>query len=142
MRIRVRKGYILVISEGLVNFQGFLGGVGKRAKGTAFFPFIFVRSEEFNTSWLITHEKIHFRQQLETLFIGSILLMICERLYARFFLNKTNFEAYLWGSGEQEAYLNQHNENYLKTRKLWAQFSYLKHKKSFTLGAPGEVIQS
>lgn len=140
MKIRVGKGYILVISERLLNFYGFLGGVGNKAKGSAFFPFIFLRSDEFFTPWLVNHEKIHFRQQLETLFIGSLVLSILERFYARFILNKTKFDSYLWGSGEQEAYLNQNNIGYLKSRAVWTQFRYLKNKKNISIPKFGEVV--
>ena len=65
--------------------------------------------------------------------------MIFERLYARIVLQKTKFDAYIWSSGEQEAYLNQHNLDYLKTRPLWNQFRYLKNKKKISLPSPGEV---
>ena len=140
MKIKFNKGYLLIISKSLVYFFGFLAGVGNEAKGSAFFPFIFVKSEEFIQPWLITHERIHFRQQIETLFIGSFLIAIVERLYARIILGKTKFESYLWLSGEQEAYLNQSNDDYLKTRPLWHQFSYIKNKKKITLPSPGEVI--
>lgn len=139
MKIQFKKGYILIISEKLVNFLGFLSGVGNQVKGSAFFPFMFVKSDEFVVDWLITHERIHFRQQLETLFIGHIIIYYIEKIYARFMLKKSSFDAYLWSSGEQEAYLNMYNKDYLKTRKPWAQFHYIKHKKSFTLTGPGQI---
>ncbi len=119
--------------------MGFLSGTGKQIKGSALFPFIFVKSDEFVVDWLITHERIHFKQQLETLFIGSIIIYFAEKTYARFALKKSSFDAYLWSSGEQEAYLNMYNKDYLKTRKLWAQFSYVRNKKSFTLTGPGQI---
>lgn len=113
MKIIPKNLYILIISKNLVWFFGLLSGVSKRAKGSAFFPFIFVKSEELIQPWLIIHERIHFRQQLETLFIGSILLSIFEKLYAHFILKKSWFDSYLYSSGEQEAYLNQSNSEYL-----------------------------
>jgi len=140
MKIISKNGYILIISPNLVYFFGLLAGVAKKAKGSAFFPFIFVKSEEFIQPWLITHEQIHFRQQLETLFVGSILIGIFEKLYARFFLKKSWFDSYIWCSGEQEAYLNQNNLEYLKSRKVWSQFLHIKNKREFTLGNNGEVI--
>ncbi len=104
------------------------------------FPFIFIKSEEFLQPWLINHERIHFRQQIELLFVGSFLINFIEKIYARFFKNKTKFNSYLYISAEQEAYLNQNNPDYLKTRKLWAQFYYVKNKKTFNLGKSGEVL--
>jgi len=139
MKIKFKKDYILVVSETLVYCIGFIGGVGKRAKGAALFPFILVKSDEYVADWLINHERIHFRQQIETLFIGFFVLTLIERLYARLVLKKTRFEAYLWGSGEQEAYINQNNPDYLKTRTFWTQFKYLKNKKAITLPEPGKV---
>jgi hypothetical protein len=140
MKIIPKNGYILIISPTIVYFFGLLAGVAEKAKGSAFFPFIFIKSDEFVQPWLITHERIHFRQQIETLFVGSILLSILEKLYAHFILKKSWFDSYLWSSGEQEAYLNQSNPEYLKSRKFWSQFFYLKNKRRFVLGNPGEVI--
>lgn len=140
MKIIPKNGYILIISKKLVWFSGLLAGVSEKAKGSAFFPFIFVKSDEFIQPWLITHERIHFRQQIETLFVGSILLSIFEKLYAHFILKKSWFDSYLWSSGEQEAYLNQSNPKYLNSRKFWSQFFYIKNKRQFILGNQGEVI--
>ncbi len=140
MKIKFRKGYILIISEKAVLFLGYLSGVGGKAKGVALFPFVFIKSEEFDLPWLITHERIHFRQQIETLFVGALVLEYAEKLYAHFVLKMSWFDAYLWTSGEQESYLNQGNPDYLKTRKFWSQFAYISNKKKFTLGKPGEVI--
>jgi hypothetical protein len=91
---------------------------------------------------LINHELIHFRQQLETLFIGSILFDVLESLYACMVLGKTFSDAYKWRSSEQEAYRNQLNANYLHDRRLWTRFKYLTDKKMFTFGNPGEIIYS
>jgi len=140
MKIKFKKGYILIISQKVLRFVAYMGGNdGKKAKGAAFFPFLFVKSEEFMVDWVLIHEQIHFRQQIETLFIGSIILGILEKLYAHFVLNKSWFDSYLWISGEQEAYLNMYDQNYLKNRKMWAQFHYLKYKKNFTLTGPGII---
>ena len=139
MKIQFKKGYILVVSEKLIYFIGYISGVGKTAKGGAFFPFIFVKSDEFAVNWLITHERIHFRQQLETLFIGFILISLFEKAYAYFILKKSWFDSYLWSSGEQEAYLNMYNNDYLQNRKPWAQFYYFRHKKNFILTGPGQI---
>ncbi len=122
-----------------MDFCGILGGVGKIAKGAAWFPFIFIRSKEFDVDWLIIHERIHFRQQIETLYIGSTIIVLFEMLYAYFILKKTWWDAYLWCSNEQEAYLNMHDKDYLKNRKLWSRFHYIKNKKDFILTGPGQI---
>lgn len=140
MKFKQKFGCIVVVSSTCLNIFGYVGGVGKRAKGAALFPFIFIRSEEYLIPRLINHERIHFRQQLETLFIGSFFLAILERIFARVVLKKTNFEAYLFGSGEQEAYLHQNDLNYLKQRPLWKQFYYLKYKKNISLTEKGEIV--
>ncbi len=140
MRIQVKKGYILVVSRTLGYLCGWYSGHAKLAKGAAFYPFIFVQSEELILPWLIIHERIHFRQQLETLIIGSFLITWSERLYARLVLKKNRFEAYLWSSSEQEAYRNMHDDTYLEKRKCWAQFRYMKNKKKITFNGPGQII--
>lgn len=140
MKVYLKKDHILVTSERAINFIGQICGVGKRAKGAAWFPFLFVRSEAHINPVLVNHERIHFRQQLETLFLGSLIFNTAEKLYARIFLRKSRFDAYLWKSAEQEAYINQDNLNYLKSRPLWNQFRYVSNKRKITIPAPGEVV--
>lgn len=54
MKIKFKKGHILVISQKVLRLASYLGGNdGKKAKGAAFFPFIFVKSDEFLLDWLI-----------------------------------------------------------------------------------------
>lgn len=140
MKIRVEKGYISVVSPKLTWFCGLWGGSPKLARAAAFFPFLIFRSDQEKVPWVINHERIHFRQQLETLFIGAIILTILETAYAVFVLNKSFSEAYTWRSSEQEAYRNQQNFHYLENRPLWEQFKYIKDKKALTFGKPGEII--
>jgi hypothetical protein len=49
-------------------------------------------------------------------------------------------EVYLWRTAEQEAYRNQQDQCYLLNRPPWAQFKYLKNKRTFTPGRSGEII--
>jgi len=135
-----KKGYILVVSPLLVYVIGFSCGAPSRARAVAVFPFIIVRSHKELQPWLINHELIHFRQGIETLFIGSWLLSLVETVYAMLVLRKSLKEAYVWRSNEQEAYRNQGNSEYLKTRKLWSRFRYLRDKRAFKVGGPGEVV--
>ena len=124
----------------MMDLFGAISGVGKKGKGAALYPFIFVRNMSFINPVLINHELIHFKQQVETLFIGSFLLNIFERLYTKFFLKKDAMTSYTWASAEQEAYRNQNNLNYLKSRKLWSQFFYIKNKKIISFPKPGTVV--
>lgn len=139
MKIRFEKGYILVISETLIRLYGQISIGSTEAKGAAMFPFLFVKDESFLQPWLINHERIHFRQQLETLFIGVIVVSLFERLYARFILKKTKGERYLYAAAEQEAYLNMDNPNYLNQRRWGSLFHYIRHKRDFKLIGPGKM---
>jgi len=85
--------------------------------GLAIFPFIFVANKNQNNFFvLINHEKIHFRQQVGLLFI-SFLFWYYIAMFRKGYRNI---------SFEREAYENQENLNYLKTRK-W--FSFLKYQR-------------
>lgn len=135
MRIYRKHGVTIVVSETIVKLSGLImvGKQGMReAKAAAFFPFIFVRAEEYVTPFFINHERIHFRQQIETLFVGSWLLTIFEDIYSRMFLKLKAPDYYLYRSVEQEAYRNQHNFNYLKKRRWFELFKYIRDKKKLT----------
>lgn len=140
MKLKIENGYISIISPKLTWFCGLFSGSPKLARAAALFPFIIFRSKEEQSTWLINHELIHFRQQLEMLFIGLLLLDLVETVYAVVILKKSFPEAYKWRSSEQEAYRNQQNSNYLKERKLWSVFHYIRDKRNFSFGVPGEII--
>lgn len=142
MKILFKKNYILVISPKLTWFCGLSAGTPKLARAAALFPFIIFRSEEEQLPWVINHELIHFRQQIETLFVGLIFLDLFETMYFILVRGKSLGEAYKMRASEQEAYRNQQNMNYLKERKPFALFVYLKDKKEFNYGKPGEIIFS
>lgn len=137
MKLQARAGYILVESPILVKFFGRLAAGRNTAKGAAMWPFLFVLGKDYTPDWLITHELIHFRQQLETLFIGLPILTFFERLYARFALKKDKFARYLYSASEQEAYLNMYNPDYLKNRPFGSVWHYVRHKRDFILTGPG-----
>ena len=96
--------------------------------------------EDAETAWVINHELIHFRQQLETFLIGLPILSFIERQYARWILKKPKMERYLYAASEQEAYRNQQDADYLSKRKFGTVFWYIIHKRNFTFGQPGEII--
>ncbi|MEZ4103937.1 MAG: hypothetical protein R3B60_01490 [Candidatus Paceibacterota bacterium] len=133
------------MSENLVRLAGFVsfGDEGsKKAKAAAFFPFIFVKSEKYITPVFINHEKIHFRQQLETLFLGIFILNVIEDIYSMLFLKLQGQDRYLYRASEQEAYRNQLNLKYLEKRKIFSLFKFIKDKRKlqFIEGRLPEVI--
>jgi len=140
MKTKIEKGYISIVSPKLTWFCGIWSGSPKLTRAAALFPFIVFRSEEEKVPWLVNHERIHFRQQLETAFVGLLVWSFLETLYARLILKKSLKESYLWRSSEQEAYRNQKDFHYLENRPLWAMFRYVKDKKAFTFGSLGEII--
>ena len=73
---------------------------------------------------LLNHEKIHLRQQIELLIIGFYIWYVVEFLI-RILKYKTWSEAYLNISFEREAYQNENNLDYLKSRSLFTFFRYL-----------------
>jgi len=81
------------------------------------FPFI-VSKEPMDAATL-NHETIHIRQQLELLVVGFYFL------YALYYLiglakYKDKHRAYFMIPFEQEAYTNDQNLDYLKTRKAYS----------------------
>lgn len=98
------------------------------AKGFAavtIYPFVFVRTDEAVTPQLLTHERIHGRQQLEMLLLPFFAWYIVEWLIRLCIDRRT---AYRMISFEQEAYRNDWNEDYLKTRRPWRWVQYLKNR--------------
>lgn len=145
MKLYRKHEALIVESELVVKLAGLLM-VGRKgadeAKAAAFVPFVFVRKEEYATPIFINHERIHFKQQLETLIIGSWILHILEDLYSRLFLGLKAPDYYLYRAVEQEAYRNQHDMDYLKNRKWFSVFKYITDKRQLTFieGKAPEVI--
>jgi hypothetical protein len=79
-------------------------------KGITLFPFIFVENKRDRV--LINHELIHYQQAKELLVIGFYLWYLWE--WIRRGYKKNMFEI--------EAYNNEKDLNYLKTRKKYAFF--------------------
>jgi hypothetical protein len=57
------------------------------------------------------------------------LIQIFEDVYSRLFLKLKAPDYYLYRAHEQEAYLNQENLEYLKTRKWFSLFKYVTQKQ-------------
>lgn len=91
----------------------------KNVEGITLFPFgIFIR-EDIPDKVTINHEMIHIKQQKEMLVIPFYLLYLIEYL----------FKGYYSISFEIEAYLNQDNFEYLKTRKHYCWIKWIKKQK-------------
>ena len=91
------------------------------------FGILFTKSEEPLSDKSINHESIHTEQMKEMLFIFFYLWYGIEYVLIRLF-HKKQGDAYHDVSFEEEAYNNQHNLDYLKTRKHYSWFKYLKVK--------------
>jgi hypothetical protein len=138
--IKIKKVYILIIAPRFVRWIGRITTGNSNARALAIFPFIIATPEDAETKWIINHELIHFRQQIETLFIGLPIISFIERQYARWVLKKTKAERYLYAASEQEAYINQQDREYLRKRKFGSVFRYIFNKRDFTFGKPGEIV--
>jgi len=89
------------------------------------FPLIILRTRALRSdSVLITHEKIHLRQQLELLIVFFYIWYVTEYYY-HYFRLKNPYKAYKAISFEREAYAMEHDPNYLATRKLWGFWKYI-----------------
>ena len=90
-----------------------------RVIGLTVFPFVFLKQKDMKlNAILINHERIHLRQQLELLVIPFYLIYFIE-----FCVNLIKYKnvntAYYNISFEKEAYLNEKDLGYLKTRPSW-----------------------
>ena len=91
----------------------------KGFNGITLWPFILVRSKGLKEDPVfINHEKIHLRQQLELLIVFFYIWYGLEFL-VRLLQYKNRYQAYRNISFEREAYKNDKDFNYLKTRRFW-----------------------
>ncbi len=88
-------------------------------------PFIFIKdkSDRYNKV-LINHERIHLRQQIEMLWIFFFIWYILEFLI-RYLQYQNWHKAYRMISFEKEAYENETDFNYLKTKSMASFVKYL-----------------
>ena len=93
--------------------------------GITIFPFILLKSADLKSdSKLINHERIHLRQQLELLvFIFYLWYLIEFLLRIAYFRNWK--KAYQNLSFEREAYTNEKDLDYLKSRPWFNYLSYM-----------------
>ncbi len=115
------KTPIIIKSEKCLNSISWIMRVG----GITLWPFIIIRP---NKNWIVVnHESIHIKQQQELLVIPFYLLYILE-WFIGVFVHGSIMKSYYNISFEKEAYENQSNPNYLKTRKLFSWVKYIKRE--------------
>lgn len=100
----------------------------KGYKAINLFGVLFVRNNSKLSSTDINHEEIHTEQYKELLWLGFPIIYCIEYLI-RLIINKSFHKAYRNISFEQEAYDNQSNLDYIKTRKHFTWIKYFKFKK-------------
>lgn len=99
--------------------------VPKGYTGMTVFPFIFLKSKVLKQSeTLVNHEKIHLKQQLELLIVPFYIWYGLEFVF-RLIQHKNWHIAYKNISFEREAYCNDTNLEYLKTRRYWQFLKYI-----------------
>ena len=98
--------------------------VPKGYLGITIFPFMFLKYKALKgKAVLINHEKIHLRQQVELLIIPFFIMYTIEFLF-RLIQYKNWQLAYQSISFEREAYKNEKDLDYLKSRSFWNFINY------------------
>jgi len=97
----------------------------KKYSAITLWPFIVMSKKYKGKKILLNHEKIHLKQQVELLIIFFYLWYGIE-FTVRFFQYKNWDKAYRNISFEREAYENEKDFEYLKKRKIWGFWKYLK----------------
>lgn len=93
-------------------------------RGLTFFPFVFLTNkEDKDNAVFVNHEKIHIRQQLELLVLPFYVWYFTEFL-VRLIQYKDRSKAYRNISFEREAYVNEKDLDYLKSRSFWRFLRY------------------
>jgi hypothetical protein len=88
-------------------------------------PFgIYIDDKNIENDIVINHCKIHWEQQIEMLLIFKFLWQFIEWL-AKLPTNLSDINAYLDVSFEREAFANENNLEYLKTRKPYSWINYI-----------------
>ncbi len=93
--------------------------------GLSFFIFIWICRKTKDEVKLVRHEKIHFLQQLELLFIFHWILYAYFYLLSRY-RGHGHYHAYRYNPFELEAYSNEHDVDYLRKRRPFAWYPCVK----------------
>lgn len=93
--------------------------------GITIFPFILLKSADLKSdSKLVNHERIHLRQQLELLVVIFYAWYLIEFLLRIAYFRNWK-KAYQSLSFEREAYTNEKDLDYLKSRPWFNYLSYM-----------------
>ena len=108
----------------------------KNYTGISIFPFIILKygKDDFSTQpyeIIVNHERIHLRQQLETLVIFFYLLYLIFYIINRI-KGMRHYDAYRNIPFERESYINEKDLNYLKHRKFWNWVTFSRSQPSET----------
>lgn len=91
----------------------------------AVWPFIFIKDKSLlQDTHILNHEKIHFRQQIELLWLPFFTWYLLEFLI-RLIQYRNWSKAYYNISFEREAYAHEADDDYLKKRAFWRFLRYL-----------------
>lgn len=100
-----------------------------RYKAINLLGIVFVRRKRGHlTRCEVNHEAIHSAQMIELLIVFFYLIYLIE-WFIRLLQYRDLYRSYRNISFEREAYANQDNLSYLKSRKLWVGFHYLRFKE-------------
>ena len=106
---------ILIVSKYLIP-KGF--------RGMTLFPFVVVRDRNAQDYLLLmNHERIHLRQQMELLVLPFFVIYGLDYLVKLVRYRDRNL-AYRNVAFEREAYQNENDLEYLKSRSFWEFLSY------------------
>ena len=93
--------------------------------GLTIYPFIFLKKKQLKDDiYLLNHETIHLKQQLELLIIPFFVWYGIEYIF-RLIQYRNQFLAYKNISFEREAYTYDSDLNYTKNRKFWSFLKYI-----------------
>ena len=99
--------------------------VPKGYLGITIYPFVLLKSKVLKLNIvLVNHEKIHLKQQLELLII-PFYVFYCVEFIFRLIQYRKWYTAYTNISFEREAYTNQNDQDYLKSRSFWGFLKYI-----------------
>lgn len=110
---------MIVIKNRIIPFEGY--------STINLFGILFTKKDNLSEKTL-NHESIHTKQMIEMGFIFFYLWYCIEYIIVRFFHSSQN-KAYRDISFEEEAYAHDTDMEYLKNRKPYSWWKYLKIKK-------------
>jgi len=94
-------------------------------RGMSVFPFVILRARsDAQDSVLMNHEKIHLRQQSELLVLPFFVWYLADYMVKLIRYRDKN-KAYRNIIFEREAYANERDLSYLKSRSFWKFLKYL-----------------